>query len=85
MEVEVGERSWRPEEPLDIADCMIESVDRVQEEEVAGEEHARVDVEAGSVAEMVLAAHKSFRSYEIEICGGSGSASVSRSVDSPVY
>lgn len=83
MGVEAGERNWRPEEPQGIVDCMDESVDRVQEVVVAAE-RARVDVEAGSVVEMVLVAHRSFRSCEIEICDGSGCASVSRSVDYPV-
>lgn len=84
MGVEVGERNWRPGEPQGIVDCMDESVDRVQEV-AAAEERARVDVEAGSVVEMVLVAHRSFRLSEIEICDGSGSASVSRSAESPVY
>jgi hypothetical protein len=88
MGVEAGEQSWRLGEPQGIVDCKDGSVDRVQEELVAvevEEERASVDVEVETVVEMVRAAYRSLHSSEIEICGGSGSVSVSRNAVPPFY
>jgi hypothetical protein len=64
------------------------SVDRVQGElvvAVEGEERANVDGEVETVVEMVRAVYRSSRSSEIEICGGSGSVSASRSGGPPFW
>lgn len=86
MGVEAGEQSWRLGEPQGIVDCMDGSVDRVQEALVEEEvERASVDGEVETVAEMVRAAYRSSHLSEIEICGGSGSVSVSRNAEPPFY
>lgn len=85
MEAEVGVQSWRLQERQGIVDYIDDSVDRVPDVLAAEAEHVRVDEEGGSGVEMVLVAHRSFRSCEIEICDGSGSASASRTVELPVY